>query len=725
MTHNHTKTFHKESLSGRILLWITLVLLLVFGSIGLYQYWSLSSLADAGYHSQAKQLFAFVEKNFQIVFDENIAKMDALAGSPAIQKVMAATSGPVPVAEASAALSATQRATPYCEGVALNWFGDPISVRTATGRLVTVVKGASIAHATEDVIGRDFSDREYSKEMAGGKDVWLSSPTISRVTGKPNVVLARAVKVDGQTKGYLIMSFLLEFFTQTFVDNVTIGTGHLTLIHESGAIMASPDKSLILKTDPGKEVTALVQNVLAGRPEFSAESGGSEMLYLIQKWQYHDSGTWYLTFARPKSEIYADVSASVNSMLITFVVVLVVLWLLVMTLLTGAVTRPVVRFSHRLAEIADGGGDLTQTIPISGKNEIGAMADQFNRFLAGLNTLIRGLKNDMRHVSEVTGRLEDNAGFLASAVVELASTTKAVAQHARNQKDQTQTAIANLSSMRKQSHSLTTLVEGMDSSLVQSSSAIEEMSANIRSVADQAQKNDEAGEALSGAMERGRGVVHGLQETIQVNAENSQHIQESVKVIMQISAQTNLLAMNAAIEAAHAGDAGQGFAVVANEIRKLADQSASSAKEIQAVVKQVAAGFEVILKASRATGQELETLRIEVEKVRNGSREIAHAMAEQRGANDNILETTEHLTRLSTEIKQSISEQNSAIESVSNGANVVADLSLQVATATGEESVALEETARRGEELQQLASDLNRITTQVLANFESFKTTQE
>jgi methyl-accepting chemotaxis protein len=244
-------------------------------------------------------------------------------------------------------------------------------------------------------------------------------------------------------------------------------------------------------------------------------------------------------------------------------------------------------------------------------------------------------------------------------------------------------------------------------------------------VAEQAQKNDVAGEALTEAMTRGSSVVLELQDTIRTNAENSQQIQESIQVIVSIAAQTNLLAMNAAIEAAHAGDAGRGFAVVAEEIRKLADQSAVSAKEIQRVVKQVATGFDAILKSSQATGHELETLRTEVEKVRNGSREIAQAMAEQRDANDNILQTTLKLTQVSNEVKESIRVQNSTTETATAGVKTVADLSLQVAQATEEESAALEQTAQRGEDLQRLAAELNRITAQIQAAFESFRTEAE
>jgi len=715
----------RTSVSRTVLFWIVPTLVLVFGALGLFQYFALTRMAEAAYHSQTSQLFNSVGRSFQVIFDENLAKMDALIGSPAIQKVMTSTGGPVPVAEASGVLEAALKSTPYCEGVALNWLGDPITVRTASGKIVTVNRGSTIAHATEAVIGRDFSDREYSKKIAEGSLLWLASPTISRVSNKPNLALARAIQVNGQTKGYMMMSFALDFFTKTFVDDVTLGSGYLSLVHSSGVLMAHPNKDLILKKDLDPSEANLVHRVVAGEAEFTESTGSVPWIYLAQKWEYHGAEPWYLTFSRPRSEVYVDVVANAISMVVTLVIVLLVLWLLVMGLLNRAVTQPVSRFSRRLAEIAEGGGDLTQTISVARRNEIGAMADEFNRFLEGLRVLVNGLKRDMTQVAQVTVQLENNAAFLASAVVELASTTKSVAGHAKEQNAQTQVATKNLTETRDQSRVVTGLVDGMDASLSQASSAIEEMAANIRSVAEQAQKNDVAGEALTEAMTRGSSVVLELQDTIRTNAENSQQIQESIQVIVSIAAQTNLLAMNAAIEAAHAGDAGRGFAVVAEEIRKLADQSAVSAKEIQRVVKQVATGFDAILKSSQATGHELETLRTEVEKVRNGSREIAQAMAEQRDANDNILQTTLKLTQVSNEVKESIRVQNSTTETATAGVKTVADLSLQVAQATEEESAALEQTAQRGEDLQRLAAELNRITAQIQAAFESFRTEAE
>ncbi len=716
---NHGRS---RSLSQTILRWMLGSLVLVFLGMGFYQYQLLSQSAEVDYRHQAQELFTAVKKTLTLVFDENLSKLDAVSRSSEVQKYLRNPATATNVAAVSDLLNSVLKATPYSEGVTIIWLGDPVSVKTLDGKKADIGVGGVLANSTAELIGRNFGDREYSKKIQEGKEVWLSTPTISRASGKPNVVLAKAIPVDGQVKAFVVMSFALEFFTQSFVDDVTIGSGYLFLVHESGVLMAHPDKKLILNPDPGPTTKTILEKVLGGTPEFVSTVEGDPKVYMSQKWQYHDSTAWSLVFARPQAEIYANAVGNIGTLAAIFVGIFVLVWIVVTVLIRNSVTRPVRRFTKSLAEIASGGGDLTQTMPVLSHDEIGQMAEQFNLFQEGLRLLVDELKQDMGQVGLVAAKLLDNAGYLASAVVELASTTKTVAAHAETQRSQTQVASSNLAAMTEESSRVTAKVEQMDRSLTESSSAIEEMSANIRAVADRAKSNDEAGEVLVKTMDHGNEVVVKLQDIVRTNAQTSHQIQDMIQVIMQIAAQTNLLAMNAAIEAAHAGDAGRGFAVVAEEIRKLADQSAGSAKQIQTTVKRIAEGFDAILKSTEATGQEFTVLKGEIERVRLGSREIALAMAEQQVANDSVLESTSLLTRLSAEARSSIQAQFRSTEAVSVGVHAVADLSLQVARATVEESTALDETARLGEDVQQLARELNEVTEKVQAAFRSFKT---
>jgi methyl-accepting chemotaxis protein len=415
----------------------------------------------------------------------------------------------------------------------------------------------------------------------------------------------------------------------------------------------------------------------------------------------------------------------VSVQLLTFLLVLGLLALALAFVVHHAISKPVHQFAHRLAEIAEGGGDLSSTIRIDRNDEIGTMAQEFNRFLGGLRNLVDQVKTDMRKVALIAGELRDNSGFLASSVIELTSTTQSVAQHADTQKVQTQSAVDRLAEISAQSRSVAGLADQMDQNLGQSSSAIEQMAANIRSVARRSQDNDQAGESLRVAMENGSRSVETLGQTIVESAASSETIQEMIKVIVQIAAQTNLLAMNAAIEAAHAGDAGRGFAVVAEEIRKLADESATSAKEIQGVVDQIARGFSQLQEASTATGKVFTTLMHEVEVVRNGSREIAHSMEEQQLANDTVLKTTLELGQQSVSVKQSIQAQLERTEAISTEIQSVAGLSLQVAEATKEESQALQETSGASTNVQRLATELDEIVTKVELAFQNFRTQGE
>ena len=167
-----------------------------------------------------------------------------------------------------------------------------------------------------------------------------------------------------------------------------------------------------------------------------------------------------------------------------------------------------------------------------------------------------------------------------------------------------------------------------------------------------AKRGDTGAEKLIQASAEGNQAMSVLTESIQEVSKNSSQIVEMVQLIMDISEQTNLLAMNAAIEAAHAGEYGKGFAVVAEEIRKLADKSSRSARDIQAVVKQIHEGMEQNRQRGEKTIENFKVLKVKVEKSSRVNHDIASASGEQKQANQSILRTVTALKDLGRLIAQ-------------------------------------------------------------------------
>jgi methyl-accepting chemotaxis protein len=214
-------------------------------------------------------------------------------------------------------------------------------------------------------------------------------------------------------------------------------------------------------------------------------------------------------------------------------------------------------------------------------------------------------------------------------------------------------------------------VEHQAESVSMSSSAIEEMLANIQSVTQTLYKNTDKVNELTEASGAGRGGLQTVASDVQEIARESEGLFEINSVMENIASQTNLLSMNAAIEAAHAGEAGKGFAVVAGEIRKLAEGSSAQSKTIVTVLKKIKSSID---KISSSTGSALETFEaIEggIMTVSNQEENIRGAMEEQGAGSKQILEAIGQLNEITQQVKSSSVEMlEGAREIISEGRNL-------------------------------------------------------
>jgi methyl-accepting chemotaxis protein len=199
-------------------------------------------------------------------------------------------------------------------------------------------------------------------------------------------------------------------------------------------------------------------------------------------------------------------------------------------------------------------------------------------------------------------------------------------------------------------------VERQSASVTQSSSAIEEMLANIKSVTQTLVKNGESVNELSSSSDLGRVSLQEAALNIQEIARNSEGLLQINKVINDIAAQTNLLSMNAAIEAAHAGEAGRGFAVVADEIRKLAESSSEQSKTIGMVLKKIKSSIDKISESTGNTLTRFEDIDSDVKTVSQQEENIRSAMKEQNEGSKHILEAVGKLNEITRHVKNESEE---------------------------------------------------------------------
>jgi methyl-accepting chemotaxis protein len=347
------------------------------------------------------------------------------------------------------------------------------------------------------------------------------------------------------------------------------------------------------------------------------------------------------------------ISEPIYRMLIISAIICAVMLLLVAiaaVFMARSISNPLGSVVHVLKSVGE--GDLTKQLDIKKRSdEIGTMTDSFNGTIANIHSLVLTIKDKSSSLLAVGTELSANMTQTAAAVNEITANIKGMKSQAARQSEGVNNSAMAMDKIILCINKLNTGIDHQSESVSQSSSAIEEMLANIQSVTHTLINNEANVKNLSEAAEIGRAGLQQVSADIREIARESEGLLEINGVIENIASQTNLLSMNAAIEAAHAGEAGKGFAVVADEIRKLAESSSAQSKTISAVLKKITGSIGLITKSTDAVLKKFEAIDTGVKTVFTQEENIRRAMEEQSAGSQQILEAVSRLTDISTQVK--------------------------------------------------------------------------
>jgi len=298
-----------------------------------------------------------------------------------------------------------------------------------------------------------------------------------------------------------------------------------------------------------------------------------------------------------------------------------------------------------------GNGDLTGKIEADRDDEIGELAGYFNLTIEKIRGLVGTIKYRINGLNHTSFELSSNMGKTSTAVQEISSHLDNMENLMVKQENGAIEAGDAVGEIKENIDSLKQMIEDQTDSVNVSSSAIEEMTANIHSVTQTLAANSKNVDILAEASENGKAGLQLVAREIQEIAHDSEGLLEINAVMENIASQTNLLSMNAAIEAAHAGDAGRGFAVVAGEIRKLAESSGQQSKTTTAMLKKIKSSIDNITKSSNDVLERFGAIDNSVKTVAIHEQNILHAMEEQEIGGQQILKSISRLREITASVR--------------------------------------------------------------------------
>ena len=324
---------------------------------------------------------------------------------------------------------------------------------------------------------------------------------------------------------------------------------------------------------------------------------------------------------------------------------------LVLVLLRQIFT-PLGRINSILKEISMGEGDLTGRIEATRDNEIGELAGYFNLTMEKIRNLVGTIKYKINGLNNTSFELSVNMDKTSTAVDQISSNLDNMENLVVKQENGAMVAGEAVGVIKTNIDSLNNMIEQQAESVDKSSSAIEEMTANIHSVNQTLAENSRNVGVLVEASENGKTGLQTVAQEIREIAHDSEGLLEINSVMNNIASQTNLLSMNAAIEAAHAGEAGKGFAVVADEIRKLAESSGRQSKTTVVMLKKIKTSIDNITKSSNDVLDRFGAIDSSVKTVSEHEQNILHTMREQETGGRQILESIGVLRDITASVKK-------------------------------------------------------------------------
>jgi len=571
----------------------------------------------------------------------------------------------------------------------------------------------------ERTAGYDARTRSWYKNCKDSLSDQVLSDLYISSANELSIEITNKIKEGNRFKGVFSTSVDLSYL-QTLVKSRKIGAGgYMFIADKTGMVIAHPQDEHIIGQSfetLGQDLTELLTTI-----DTPLEKTINGVPYIFQSHHSANQNIDWLYVAVIEKREYESIARTMLRNLLLTIVGILLFALLIGYLVSTYFLHPLKRIIDVLYDIAQGEGDLTVRLPISGTAEIARIGDYFNRTIEKIAHAIQSAKKNTTIMKGIGDELASNMNETASAVHQISANVDGVKRQALTQAASVTETASTIEEIVRTIKQLNNSIEAQAASVAQSSSSVEEMVANIASIGQTLGKTDQVIGSLTTATGDGKATLVTSNAVTRKIAEESGSLMEASSVIQNIASQTNLLAMNAAIEAAHAGEAGKGFAVVADEIRKLSEDSASQGKAITATLKTLSGEIETLSASSKTVEEKFNAIYSLAQQVKEMSASLTQSMREQENGSKEILTAIKNINTVTIEVQTGSEEILKGGEGVADEMQKLDDLTRIITESMNEMSVGAVQINNAVQEVNEITKKNKRSIESLAEEMDKFK----
>ena len=569
-------------------------------------------------------------------------------------------------------------------------------------------------------------DNDYDKEVrdwfAGAKnsdDAILTEPYVDPDTKSLITTVACAARNDGQFYGVVSIDILLTELNAMVQNKKLTENGKTFIIDKNGLYLTNEEFDKIMKTNFFDEYKSLAK--------YKSNFGSDVFINIKAAGGYYIAGRvinkdlgWILVTVGRSAEIYLHVKQNIT-IVIALALLSLIFSVLLAVIITSHIVRPIKSVDVAVNKIAKGDADLTHRLKATTHDEVGNLVIGFNKFIDKLHRIVSDVKGSKNSLADVENELQQSIETTASSITEILANIESIAGQVDQQSNSVLQTSAAVTEIAENINSLEQMIENQANGVAQASAAVEQMIGNISSVNTSVEQMAESFSALEQNTNEGIEKQLGVTDYIVEIQQQSKALQDANAAIDNVANKTNLLAMNAAIEAAHAGDAGKGFAVVADEIRKLSETSSSESKKISEELRKITATIEAVVIAARESSESFAGVTEKIAMTDELITVIKSAMEEQQIGSQQIAESLRVMNDSTTEVRTASHEMAIGNKQILNEVQNLQDATSEIKNGMNEMSIGAKDMNNTSAVLSGISSKVRDSVRQIGEQIDQFK----